>query len=112
MGSLREIKTKIHSVKSTQQITSAMRMVSTVKLQKTQRVIESFSPYQKKISELLINFLSSEENSTSIFEEERDIKRIAIVAFSSNMSLCGSFNANIAKKLADTIQQHPALPHR
>ncbi len=109
MGSLREIKTKIHSVKSTQQITSAMRMVSTVKLQKTQRVIESFSPYQKKISELLINFLSSEENSTSIFEEERDIKRIAIVAFSSNMSLCGSFNANIAKKLTDTIQQHEHL---
>ena len=71
MASLREIKSKIHSVKSTQQITSAMRMVSTVKLQRAQRVIERFSPYQKKMSELLNNFLSAEEdteeNITSIF---------------------------------------------
>ena len=53
MASLREIKTKINSVKSTQQITSAMQMVSTVKLQRAQRIIENFLPYQQKISELL-----------------------------------------------------------
>ena len=112
MASLREIKSKIHSVKSTQQITSAMQMVSTVKLQKAQRIITRFFPYQEKISELLNNFLSSEEDEeviSSMFEEKREVKRIAIVAFSSNMSLCGSFNGNVAKKLSETLKQHEHL---
>ncbi len=109
MASLREIKSKIHSVKSTQQITSAMRMVSTVKLQKAQRIIERFFPYQQQISELLSNFLSREESSTSIYEEEREVKRVAIIAFSSNMGLCGSFNANIAKELKETVSKYEHL---
>ena len=109
MASLRDIKTKIHSVKSTQQITSAMQMVSTVKLQRAQRKIENFLPYQQKISELLINFLSSEENNPSVFEEKREIKKIAIVAFSSNMSLCGGFNSNVAKELTKTTQEFEHL---
>lgn len=109
MASLREIKSKIHSVKSTQQITSAMRMVSTVKLQKAQRIIERFFPYQQQISELLSNFLSREETSSSIYEEEREVKRVAIIAFSSNMGLCGSFNANIAKELKETISKYEHL---
>ena len=98
MASLREIKTKITSVKSTQQITSAMQMVSTVKLAKAQRVSERFRPYQQKISELLTNFLSSEETTPSEFEEVREANRVAIIVFSSNMSLCGSFNANVIKE--------------
>lgn len=113
MASLREIKSKIHSVKSTQQITSAMRMVSTVKLQRAQRVIENFLPYQNKMSELLNNFLSAEEdteeNITSVFEEKRTVKRVAIVAFSSNMSLCGSFNANVAKEFVQTVEEYEYL---
>lgn len=109
MASLREIKSKIHSVKSTQQITSAMRMVSTVKLQKAQRIIERFFPYQQQVTELLINFLSREESSTSIYEEEREVKRVAIIAFSSNMGLCGSFNANIAKELKETVSKYEHL---
>ena len=109
MASLRDIKTKIHSVKSTQQITSAMQMVSTVKLQRAQRKIENFLPYQQKISELLINFLSSEEKNPSVFEEKREIKKIAIIAFSSNMSLVGGFNSNVAKELTKTVQEFEYL---
>lgn len=109
MASLREIKTKIQSVKSTQQITSAMRMVSTVKLQRAQRIIENFFPYQQQISSLLNNFLSTEESSTSVFEKKREVKRVAIVAFSSNMGLSGSFNANIAKELKETINKYEHL---
>lgn len=109
MASLREIKSKIHSVKSTQQITSAMRMVSTVKLQRAQRIIESFFPYQQQISNLLNNFLSTEETSTSVFEEKREVKKIAIIAFSSNMGLCGSFNANVAKELKETVKKYEHL---
>ena len=109
MASLREIKSKIHSVKSTQQITSAMRMVSTVKLQRAQRIIERFFPYQQQMSSLLNNFLSTEENSTSVFEEKREVKRVAIIAFSSNMGLCGSFNTNIAKELKETVNKYEHL---
>ena len=106
MASLREIKSKISSVKSTQQITSAMRMVSTVKLQRAQRIIERFLPYQQKISELLTNFLSSDENQSSVYEEKREVNKIAIVAFSGNMGLCGSFNANVIKEFEKTTEEY------
>ena len=110
MASLREIKTKITYVKSTQQITSAMQMVSTVKLAKAQRVSERFRPYQEKISELLTNFLSSEETTPSVFEEVREVNRVAIVVFSSNMSLCGSFNANVIKEFTKLTLELSHLP--
>lgn len=109
MASLREIKSKISSVKSTQQITSAMRMVSTVKLQRAQRIIERFLPYQQKISELLTNFLSSDENQSSVYEEKREVNKIAIVAFSGNMGLCGSFNANVIKEFEKTTEEYSHL---
>ena len=109
MASLREIKSKISSVKSTQQITSAMRMVSTVKLQRAQRIIERFLPYQQKISELLTNFLSSDENQSSVYEENREVNKIAIVAFSGNMGLCGSFNANVIKEFEKTTEEYSYL---
>lgn len=109
MASLREIKSKISSVKSTQQITSAMRMVSTVKLQRAQRIIERFLPYQQKISELLTNFLSSDENQSSVYEENREVNKIAIVAFSGNMGLCGSFNANVIKEFEKTTGEYSHL---
>lgn len=110
MASLREIKSKISSVKSTQQITSAMRMVSAVKLAKAQRVTEHFSPYQHKISELLTNFLSSEETTSSAYEEVREVKKVAIVVFSGNMNLCGAFNSNIIKEFEKTIHKIAHLP--
>lgn len=110
MASLREIKTKITSVKSTQQITAAMQMVSTVKLAKAQRITERFRPYQQKISELLTNFLSSQETSPSEFEEVREVNRVAIVVFSSNMSLCGSFNANVIKEFTAATKELSHLP--
>lgn len=104
MGSLREIKTKISSVKSTQQITSAMQMVSTVKLARAQRITERFRPYQEKVSELLTNFLSTDQSITSVFEEERKVNKVAIVVFSGNMSLCGAFNANVIKEFTKTTE--------
>ena len=113
MASLREVKSKIHSVKSTQQITSAMQMVSTVKLQRAQRISERFFPYQQKINELLMNFLYTEEEkkekTQSVFEEKREVKKIAIVAFSANMSLCGSFNTNVIKEFIKTTNHYEHL---
>ena len=112
MGSLREIKSKISSVKSTQQITSAMQMVSTVKLSRAERIIENFRPYQQKLIELLSNFLSTESKDAqpSAFEEERKANKVAIVVFSGNMSLCGAFNSNVAKAFKETINELSHLP--
>lgn len=110
MASLREIKGKISSVKSTQQITSAMQMVSTVKLSRAERTIEHFRPYQEKLTEILVNFLSSQETQSSIFEEERKVNKVAIVVFSGNMSLCGAFNSNVAKEFIKNIEELSHLP--
>lgn len=109
MASLRDIKTQIGSVKATQQITSAMQTVASVKLKQAERIVNKFLPYQEKISELLSNFLRSETKFKSIFERKGEVKRVAIVAFSANMSLCGAFNSNVTKKLLKTIDEYSHL---
>ena len=109
MASLKEIKSRIQSVKSTQKITSAMKMVSSAKLRKAQKQIESFYPYKQKLTFILNNFLSSEEESSTIYSENREVKRVALIAFSSNSSLCGSFNSNVAKKLVDAVARYHYL---
>ena len=109
MASLKEIKSRIQSVKSTQKITSAMKMVSSAKLRKAQKTIENFFLYEQRLNGLLGNFLSAEADSTSIFSEVRDVKRVAIVVFSSNSSLCGGFNSNVAKRLSQTISTYQSL---
>jgi len=109
MGSLKEIKTRIKSVKSTQKITSAMKMVSSAKLRKAQKTIENFYPYEQRLNGLLTRFMSGEEDVVSPFAEIREIKKIAIVVFSSNSSLCGSFNANVTKQLTQTIATYKSL---
>ncbi len=103
MASLRDIKTQIGSVKATQQITSAMQMVASIKLQQAERKVTGFLPYKEKISELLSNFLKTETEFKSVFEKKREVKKVAIVVFSANMSLCGGFNSNVTKKLLKTI---------
>ena len=109
MSSLKEIKSRIQSVKSTQKITSAMKMVSSAKLRKAQKTIENFFPYEQRLNGLLNNFLSAEEGNTTIFSETREVKRVAIVVFSSNSSLCGAFNSNVAKLLNHTVEKYQSL---
>jgi F-type H+-transporting ATPase subunit gamma len=109
MGSLKEIKSRIQSVKSTQKITSAMKMVSSAKLRKAQKTIENLFPYEQKLNGLLNNFLSAEEDNVSVYAEIREIKRVAIVVFSSNSSLCGSFNTNVSKRLTQSIDKYRSL---
>jgi F-type H+-transporting ATPase subunit gamma len=111
MASLKEIKSRIQSVKSTQKITSAMKMVSSAKLRKAQKTIENFFPYEQRLNGLLSNFLSSEENNSSVFAEVREVKRVAIVVFSSNSSLCGGFNSNVSKLLTQTLEKYVSLGH-
>lgn len=106
MASLKEVKDRIDSVKSTKKITSAMKMIATAKLRKSQQAISSFLPYSTKLNEILTNLLSSDSSIDSVYAQEREIKKVAIVAFSSNSSLCGGFNANIMKELSSVLSQH------
>lgn len=103
MASLKEVKGRIASVNSTLKITSAMKMVASAKLHRAQGAIENMLPYQRKLNGILSGFLSAEGSVSSPFAEKREVKRVAIVAVSSNSSLCGAFNANVAKKLHETI---------
>lgn len=109
MPSLKEIKSRIQSVKSTQKITSAMKMVSSAKLRKAQREIENFYPYSHSVMRILNNFLAADSDLSSAFSEVRDIKRIAIIAFSSNGSLNGAFNSNVEKKLIAAVNKYKNL---
>lgn len=109
MASLKEVKTRINSVKSTRKITSAMKMVASAKLHKAQGAIENMLPYQRKLNKILTNFLSADLPVESPYVKEREVKRVAIVAFSSNTSLCGAFNANVIKMLLQTVGEYRTL---
>jgi len=108
MPSLKEIKGRIASVKSTQKITSAMKMVSSAKLRKAQYQIEEFLPYQSRLTNILNNFLSgySEDGFSSVLSDVREIQHVAIVVLSSNSSLCGAFNSNIIRNLHELILKY------
>ncbi len=110
MASLKEIKSRIQSVKSTQKITSAMKMVSSAKLRKAQRRIQNFYPYQKRLTSILNDFLSAESEYSTVYATEREVEKVGIVVLSSNSSLCGSFNSNIAKQLNKTLSEYQHLP--
>ena len=109
MGSLKEVKNRINSVKSTRQITSAMKMVASAKLHKAQGRIENMLPYQQKLNEILTNFLSTDATFESPYTEVRPVVRVAVVVFSSNSSLCGAFNANVVKMLGEVLEEHKSL---
>lgn len=109
MASLKEVKNRIGSVKSTRQITSAMKMVASAKLHKAQGRIGNMLPYQRKLNEILTNFLSTDVSFKSPYTEEREVTRVAIVPFSSNTSLCGAFNSNVARLLEKSLEEYQAL---
>ena len=110
MAALKEIKNRIQSVKSTQKITSAMKMVSSAKLRKAQRAVESALPYEQKLSELFVNFISGQDLSdVSPFMVKREVKNVGIIVFSSNSSLCGGFNANVAKQFIYVLDSYKHL---
>jgi len=99
MANLKEIRNRISSVSSTMQITSAMKMVSAAKLKKAQDAITAMRPYSDKLTELLQNLSASlEGDSGSKFADNRMVKKVLVVAITSNRGLCGAFNTNILKQ--------------
>tara|TARA_B100000900_G_scaffold263820_1_gene225052 strand:+ start:4999 stop:5862 length:864 start_codon:yes stop_codon:yes gene_type:complete len=105
MANLKEIRSRITSVGSTMQITSAMKMVSAAKLKRAQDAITQMRPYSNKLTELLENLsFNLDTPSTGKYTEKRVLKNILFVTVSSNRGLCGGFNANIIKKTKELIK--------
>jgi len=86
-----------------------MKMVASAKLHKVQGRIENMLPYQRKLNEILTNFLRTDASFQSPYTEKRPVTRVAVVAFSSNSSLCGAFNSNVAKMLERTLEDYQSL---
>ncbi len=98
MANLKEIRNRITSVSSTMQITSAMKMVSAAKLKKAQDAITAMRPYAEKLTELLQNLSATlEGDAGGEFTTQREVKKVLLVAITSNRGLCGAFNTNVIK---------------
>ena len=104
MPSIKEVKNRIGSVKSTQQLTKAMKMVAAAKLKKAQDRVLQLRPYSKKLNEILSNLSGSVNNNLFV---EKEVKNVLVVIISSDKGLCGSFNSNLIKQFTlfcDTIK--------
>jgi F-type H+-transporting ATPase subunit gamma len=97
MATLRDIKSRITSIKSTEKITRAMKMVASVKFRKAQQNVIAARPYAKKISEILRNLIPTIESFDNELLKQREIKKICIVVAAADRGLCGSFNTNLLK---------------
>ena len=106
MPSLKEIKGRIASVNSTRKITSAMKMVASSKLHHAQVAIQNMLPYETMLEHILKSFLAAEAEAQTIYDQERPFKRVALVVFSSNSSLCGGFNSNVIKLMQRTVDAY------
>lgn len=107
MAALKEIKKRINSITSTRKTTSAMKMVSSSKLHKAESVIVNMLPYSEALHHIMESLLTGDDTST--LSQERPVKNIAIIAFSSDSSLCGAFNSNIVRELQKTIATYKKL---
>lgn len=106
MAGLKDIRNRIASVKSTRQITSAMKMVSAAKLKKAQDRITQIKPYAAKLVQVLLEVSSSlDKEHKGIFNENRIPENILIILMASNRGLCGAFNSNICKAAIAHIQE-------
>lgn len=109
MANLKELRSRITSVSSTMQITSAMKMVSAAKLNRAQDAITKMRPYSQKLTELLQSLSATLEGDTgSKYAEQREVNKVLIVAISSNRGLAGAFNTNIVKGVRQMAQNQYA----
>lgn len=105
MANLKEIRNRITSVSSTMQITSAMKMVSAAKLKKAQDAITAMRPYAEKLTELLQDLSATLEGEVGgDYTTQREVKKVLLVAITSNRGLCGAFNSNIIKEIKNRTE--------
>lgn len=103
---LKEVKHRILSVKGTQKITQAMKLVASAKLRRAQRLIEGMRPYQGKLHGIVSSFISKDDSGFGGFAVEREVKKAVIIAVSSDTSLCGAFNSNVIRLMRNTVEEY------
>ena len=107
MANLKEIRNRITSIKSTMQITSAMKMVSAAKLKKAQDAITAMRPYSSKLTELLQSLSATlDSDAGGAYSKQREVSKALIVAVTSNRGLCGGFNSSVIKETIRNIEEN------
>ena len=106
MATMRELKGRISSVHSSQKMTGAMKMISSARKRQVENRLTQARPYQEKLWDIYVHMRQSECDYASPLAEERQVGRVAIVAFASDEGLCGAFNINISKKLAEAVAHY------
>lgn len=106
MAQLKEIRSRIASIKNTRQVTSAMKMVSAAKLKKAQDAILQITPYDRKLTQIIQNLSLGEIDFNSVFFSEPEIENTLIVVIGANRGLCGGFNSNVSKFALAHAQKH------
>ena len=113
MGNLKEIRTRISSIESTQKITSSMKLVSAAKLRRAQTAIQYLRPYSEKLNEILHNLSDSATSTEGLpLFEQRNPDKVVLVVITSNKGLCGAFNSNIVKQVNTLINEKYAAQHQ
>ncbi len=111
-GALKEVRNRIKSVQSTQQITKAMKMVSAAKLRRAQDAITQMRPYAQKLQEMLGNIVSDSEGNVNIaLAAERPIEKVLVIVVTSDRGLCGGYNSNLIKLTKQVIKEKYATQH-
>ncbi|MBC3540560.1 ATP synthase F1 subunit gamma [Rufibacter sediminis] len=106
MASLKEVRNRIVSVGSTQQITKAMKMVAAAKLRRAQDNIMRMRPYAQRLNSILSNLSNvSSEAGQNVYAQKRDVQRVLIIAVTSDRGLCGAFNSNVMKAVNNLINE-------
>ena len=112
MASLKEVRNRIVSVNSTQQITKAMKMVSAAKLRRATDAITQMRPYAKKLAEMIATVSAkTEAGQDNVYTQVRPIAKVLVIVVTSDRGLCGAFNANIGKATIALIQEKYADLH-
>jgi len=113
MANLKEVRIRIESVKSTQQITSAMKLVAASKLRRAQMAILQLRPYAQKLQEFLQGLSAGlDQSDEAAYSEERDVKKVLLVVVTSNRGLCGAFNTNVIKQAENLIHNNYTDAHK
>jgi len=106
-GGLKEVRERIASVQNTMQITSAMKMVSAAKLRRAQDAITRMRPYAEKLQGVLANVSATLDSAEGVYSVQRPVRKVLVVAVTSNRGLCGGFNNNILKATRAFSAKHP-----
>lgn len=105
MGNLKEIRTRISSIESTEKITSAMKLVSAAKFRRSQQAIINLRPYSNKLSEIMRNISDAADGASEMpLFNQRNPEKVVIIALTSNKGLCGSFNSSIVKEAHQVVK--------